>query len=130
GAAHDVETERARYFSAVAVSNWHSAIAAAHDYEADERFTPPGQTPSPRFNDTIVKTLGDPLLAIALARSGDIDRARKTIGASPLDCYDCFRARGALDGAAKNWAGAASWFARAVHAAPSIPFAYADWGEM
>jgi tetratricopeptide (TPR) repeat protein len=127
---HDVQTERARYFTATATSDWHSAIAAAHDYEGDERFTPPGQTPTPRFNDTLVRTLVDPLLAVALARSGDIDAARAAIASSPLDCYDCLRVRGVVEGLAKNWTAAASWFARATKVAPSIPFAFADWGEM
>ena len=128
--APDVQTERARYFEAMATSDWRSALAAAHDYEAAERFTPPGEAPTPSLNDTLVKTQVDPLLAIALARSGDINAARATIAATPLDCYDCLRARGMIEGLVKNWTGAASWFARATAAGPSIPFAFADWGAM
>jgi tetratricopeptide (TPR) repeat protein len=52
------------------------------------------------------------------------------IGRSPLDCYLCLRVRGNIDAVGGNWTGAAYWFARAVDAAPSIPFAYTDWGAM
>ena len=40
------------------------------------------------------------------------------------------RARADIDAVERNWDGAAYWFARAVKQAPSIPFAYADWGAM
>jgi len=57
-------------------------------------------------------------------------RARAIIARTPADCYDCLRMRGQIDAAERNWGGAAYWFAKAVAAAPSIPFAYAAWGEM
>ena len=38
--------------------------------------------------------------------------------------------RGNIDAAGRNWAGAAYWFVRAINFAPSIPFAYTDWGAM
>jgi tetratricopeptide (TPR) repeat protein len=38
--------------------------------------------------------------------------------------------RGNIDAAQKNDADADRWFARAVASAPSIPFAYVDWGRM
>ena len=37
--------------------------------------------------------------------------------------------RGRIDATEKNGAGAAFWFARAAELAPSIPFAFADWGQ-
>jgi tetratricopeptide (TPR) repeat protein len=38
--------------------------------------------------------------------------------------------RGSIDALQKNWRGAEYWFARAAAQAPSIPFAYTDWGAM
>lgn len=69
-------------------------------------------------------------LAVARAEEGDVAGARRLISATPGDCNFCIRMRGKVDAAAKNWRGAAFWFAIAVKQAPSIPFAYADWGEM
>jgi len=70
-----------------------------------------------------------PLLALAKAKTGDIAGAQTLIAASPLDCYDCVRIRGLIAAEAKQPDRADSWFARAVHDAPSIPMAYADWGR-
>jgi tetratricopeptide (TPR) repeat protein len=71
-----------------------------------------------------------PLLAEALAQSGDFDGAQAAIEATPLDCYDCLRERGRIAALKMNWPVASDWFARAVVAAPSVPFAYDDWGAM
>jgi tetratricopeptide (TPR) repeat protein len=71
-----------------------------------------------------------PWLAYAYARSGDFRAARAQIDKAPLDCYLCARMRGKIEAAEKHWSKAADWFAEAVKQAPSIPFAYADWGEM
>jgi tetratricopeptide (TPR) repeat protein len=71
-----------------------------------------------------------PWLALTEAKTGDATAARKLIGTTPLDCYLCLRVRGLIDVADGNPVGAASWFARALMVAPSIPFAYSDWGEM
>jgi tetratricopeptide (TPR) repeat protein len=40
------------------------------------------------------------------------------------------RARGIIAALAREPARADAWFARAVHDAPSIPFAYEDWGRV
>jgi len=70
-----------------------------------------------------------PLLALARAKTGDIAGAQALIARSPLDCYDCVRMRGLIAEQARQPAQADAWFARAVHDAPSIPFAYNDWGK-
>ncbi len=72
----------------------------------------------------------EPLMALAMAKSGDAAGAEARIAAAPTDCYLCLRIRGQIAAAEKNWAQASDWFAQAVTAAPSIPFAYADWGQM
>ena len=81
-------------------------------------------------SETENRTQLRPWLALAEAKSGDMKAALDLIGGSPLDCYLCLRVRGNIDTVAGNWTGAAYWFARAVDAAPSIPFAYTDWGAM
>jgi tetratricopeptide (TPR) repeat protein len=69
-----------------------------------------------------------PLFALADAKLGDFRSAHQTVDKTPLDCILCLRTRGNIDALEKNWDGANTWFSRAVVAAPSIPFAYTDWG--
>jgi tetratricopeptide (TPR) repeat protein len=71
-----------------------------------------------------------PYVATAMAMTGDVARARALIAKTPTDCDPCVRNRGQVEAVARNWSGAGYWFARAVAAAPSIPFAYAEWGAM
>ena len=71
-----------------------------------------------------------PAAAETLAAAGDFKAAHALTDTSPVDCYFCLHARGLIDSLQKNWGGAAYWFARAVGAAPSLPFAHADWGAM
>jgi len=71
-----------------------------------------------------------PRLALALAKTGDMDGAWREISKLPTDCYFCLRVRGQIAAAQGNWRGAAYWFARAIALAPSIPFAYSEWGRM
>jgi len=71
-----------------------------------------------------------PWLALADAHMGEGHAAWSLIGKTPLDCYDCLRVRGLIDTVQHNWSGAGYWFARAARQAPSIPFAYSDWGAM
>jgi len=56
--------------------------------------------------------------------------AHAWIDRTPVDCYFCLRMRGSIDAQEKRWNGASYWFARAARQAPSIPFAYAEWGAM
>ena len=76
------------------------------------------------------RTRAPPLLAEALARAGDIAGAREAISSSPRDCYHCVRTRGIVEAAAGDPRAASGWFAEAVKQAPSLPFAYCDWGRM
>ena len=71
-----------------------------------------------------------PSLARAYAMTGRPADAAAVIGATPLDCYACLRARGAIAAQAHDWKTAAAWFARAARLAPGLPAAYADWGRM
>jgi tetratricopeptide (TPR) repeat protein len=71
-----------------------------------------------------------PRVALARAKTADFKAAWAEIGRTPLDCYLCLRARGQIAAQEKDWSASTRWFARAVALAPSIPFAYADWGAM
>ncbi|HVU21264.1 MAG TPA: hypothetical protein VHE09_11085 [Rhizomicrobium sp.] len=71
-----------------------------------------------------------PMLAMALALAGDAEGARRIANATPADCYPCQIARASAAAAAKDWARADFWFARATALAPSIPYAYTEWGRM
>jgi tetratricopeptide (TPR) repeat protein len=70
-----------------------------------------------------------PIIAYALALSGDRATAHKLVDATPADCVLCLRVRGSIDALGKNWGGAEYWSARAAHLAPSPPFVWADWGR-
>ena len=90
-------------------------------------------TPASRNNSQsflLPRTALVPRVALALAKTGDIEAAWREIAKAPLDCYFCLRVRGQIAATQGNWNGAAYWFARATALAPSIPFAYADWGAM
>jgi len=50
------------------------------------------------------------------------------IEATPLDCYDCVRVRGVVAAQSHDPAQADRWFSEAARQAPSLPFAYKDWG--
>jgi tetratricopeptide (TPR) repeat protein len=113
----------AQFEQFVAVGDWKSARA---DIEA-ALATPAATNPGGR---AFLRAQGWPWLALAEAKTGDLNAARREIGRTPLDCYLCLRVRGQMDSLEKNRHGAAYWFARAAAEAPSIPFAYADWGAM
>ena len=71
-----------------------------------------------------------PVLALAEAETGDFKAAHAEIDRTPADCDLCLRMRGRIDALQKNDAGAEFWFARAATLAPSVPFAFGDWGDM
>ena len=69
-----------------------------------------------------------PLLAYAQARLGRIAEAEARIAATPAGCYPCLRGRAQIAELQNQQGRADYWFARAIAAAPSIPFAYSEWG--
>ena len=69
-----------------------------------------------------------PLEALALAKEGDIASAETAIETTPADCYLCLRVRGQIATAKHDWPTAEHWFNEAARQAPSLPFAFADWG--
>jgi tetratricopeptide (TPR) repeat protein len=71
-----------------------------------------------------------PLEALAMAKSGDAASAEALIAMTPLDCYLCARVRGQIAATKHDWRSAEQWFTEAVRQAPSLPFAFSEWGEM
>lgn len=69
-----------------------------------------------------------PLRALAMAKTGDMSEADALIATTSLNCYLCLRVRGLIATEEHDWAAADRWFTEAVRQAPSLPFAYADWG--
>ena len=130
---------RVRYFAAMETGAWQDAVAAARRY-GDEiaggvsyrgfGAANGGIAIPPRLAAIQTATMMRPLLAVALARTGDFAGAHAAADATPSECYACLMARGQVDGLEKNWGGAESWFKRATAAAPSIPFAHDAWGRM
>jgi tetratricopeptide (TPR) repeat protein len=70
-----------------------------------------------------------PEFALARAHLGDIAAAESLIAPTASDCDGCLRARAQIAELHGQQARADWWFARAVANAPSIPFAYAEWGN-
>jgi tetratricopeptide (TPR) repeat protein len=71
-----------------------------------------------------------PLEAVIDAHVGQLAKARAMIASTPLDCEACMFSRGQVDAVARNWGGAAYWFARADTYAPSFPFVSTEWGRL
>ncbi len=127
GGTTDAEQQqRTRYFVAIAAQDWPATLASARAYVDASQATPV----TPRLRNILAATRAMPLLAYALARTGDFAAAHRAIDATPQDCYLCLDMRGNIDALQGNRGGAQYWFARAVAASPSSVFAYADWGSM
>jgi tetratricopeptide (TPR) repeat protein len=71
-----------------------------------------------------------PKLAYARARTGDQAGAQTLIAATPLDCYLCVRERARIAELAGDRAAADRWSAEARRQGPSLPFAFAERGQM
>jgi tetratricopeptide (TPR) repeat protein len=118
--------DHVRYYLAADAGNWPAAIANARAYAGSLESS---LAANPGLKAVRLHVRVAPLLAYALAMSGDAAGAQAAIAPTPDDCYDCTRARGLIAVAAKEWGRSDYWFARAAQQAPSIPFAYADWGQ-
>jgi tetratricopeptide (TPR) repeat protein len=108
---------------AIALDRWQAARDALIAIEGYPNLRQTG-------NWALLPVATRPWLAYADARLGNFSDANAIIAKTPGDCYLCERMRGNIDAARKKWDAAAWWFDDAVRQAPSIPFAYADWGAM
>jgi len=107
-----------------ALQDWQAVFTQEPVAEQAMRATQVGWDFDSHFNRIL-----RPWLALAKAHLGDVAGGQSLIATTPLDCYDCVRIRGQIASIAGNPVQADSWFARAVHDGPSLPFAYHDWGR-
>ena len=108
------------------LGQWERAIgdeAALREFTANTRLRFPG------YASLLNARLPAAAYALALAHTKDAAAAKRAIDATPLDCDACLRARGQIAVLSRDWNRARFWFDRARKHAPSIPFAYTDWGE-
>jgi Flp pilus assembly protein TadD len=120
----------ARWRLALCRQDWPEALSAAQDLTAAVTASAASAQATHRgFFDYPLATQYRPQVALALARTGRLADAQALIATSPLDCDFCLRVRGQIAEAAGDHAGADRWFAEAVRQAPSLPFAYLEWGQ-
>jgi tetratricopeptide (TPR) repeat protein len=117
-----------RYWIDAGLQDWGAAAEDARNARAGS-MRADGDT-SVRFLKQTASVRYDPLIAIADAHRGAFAAAHRIIDTTAGDCYLCTRARGAIAALEGRQQAATWWFARAIAQAPSIPFAYADWGAM
>jgi tetratricopeptide (TPR) repeat protein len=113
----------------VALGDWR---AASNDIKAMMSM-PHAATIKPQNGFDAFPNVGStvwPMLALAEAKTGDMTAARAAIGKTAFDCYTCLVVRGQIAAITGNIKQAEDWYRRAITFAPSIPFAYADWGQM
>ncbi|MBV9550151.1 MAG: hypothetical protein JO256_10820 [Alphaproteobacteria bacterium] len=118
------DLNRIGYYQHAALGQWREATADARAIAAaaDSR--------NLKYGPLLVsRSWAYPLLVVAEARGGDLARAHADADVMPADCYACMRAHGVVAGLEHDGAATDSWFARAVKAAPSLPFAYEEWGR-
>jgi tetratricopeptide (TPR) repeat protein len=119
-----------RFRIEAAAENWKTVLALQAQTEAavaDAVKLPAIGIPFDRHD--LLMTSIYPWVALARAKLGDAAGAESLIVATPGDCYDCVRIRGMIAARAGQWGRADFWFAKAIQDGPSLPFAYADWGQ-
>ena len=123
---------QARYNLDVAREDWTAALADAQalNAAADSDLAASADPEDKADLRARSQTLYRPMLAAAKAHTGDLAGASALIATSPLDCYECLVRRGRIAALAGDTAGAQRWFAEAVRQAPSLPFAYLEWGRV
>jgi hypothetical protein len=110
--------------AAASLDQWPQALAALEAFEAEVAPTLDLRGRAER------QTLVWPRLAYARARTGDLAGAQALIAATPLDCYPCVRQRARIAELAGDRAAADRWSAEALRQGPSLPFAFAERGQM
>ena len=113
-----------RAAAAEALDQWPQAVVALETWEAEV-----APTLSPRSRP-VAQTRFRPRLAYARARTGDLAGAQTLIADTPLDCYLCVRERARIAELAGDRAAADRWSAEARRQGPSLPFAFAERGQM
>ncbi len=115
---------RLRALAAADLDQWPQALALWETVEASRDPTVPMLvTPG-------IQTSDWPRLAYARARTGDLAGAQTLIAATPLDCYLCVRERARIAELSGDRPAADRWSAEARRQGPSLPFAFAERGQM
>ena len=104
-----------------AAGNWEGALIDLDGAEFAARKQGAG-------GEIYIERWASPLRAQALAALGRAADAERVANKTPLDCDLCLRARALAAASAGDWPAMDHWFTAATGAAPSLPFAYADWG--
>jgi tetratricopeptide (TPR) repeat protein len=110
--------------AAASLDQWPQAVVALETFEVEVTPTLPLRSSAARA------TFLWPRLAYARARTGDLVGAQTLIAATPLDCYPCVRERARIAELAGDRAAADRWSAEARRQGPSLPFAFAERGQM
>ena len=113
-----------RASAAADLDQWPQALAFLETAEAERAPTLTLRQRGP------IPTQDWPRLAYARARTGDLAGAQALIAATPLDCYLCVRERARIAELAGDRAAADRWSAEARRQGPSLPFAFAERGQM
>jgi tetratricopeptide (TPR) repeat protein len=113
-----------RAAAAAELDQWPEAVVALETWEAEV-----APTLSPRDRPR-AQTRFRPRLAYARARTGDLAGAQALIATTPLDCYLCVRERARIAELAGDRPAADRWSAEARRQGPSLPFAFAERGQM
>jgi hypothetical protein len=112
------------YWIAAARGDWGAAAADARTVDAALAAQQAGEPLYARLRLVWIK----PLLALAMAERGDGAAAAALAATTPGDCYLCVRVRGQIAALAHDRLAADRWFAEAVRQAPSVAYAYCEWG--
>ena len=124
GPASLASLEAARVGVEFALQNWPGVLGAQAQYEKSQAQAQPGVNLSQSFAAGFW-----PSLALARAKTGDIKSAETLIAATPGDCYPCLVIRAQIAELRGHHGRADWWFARALMAGPSIPFAHEERGR-
>lgn len=110
--------------AAASLDQWPEVVAALEAFEVEV---------APNLNlraSAARATFLSPRLAYARARNGDLAGAQTLIATTPLDCYLCARERARIAELSGDRPAADRWSAEARRQGPSLPFAFAERGQM
>jgi tetratricopeptide (TPR) repeat protein len=114
-----------RAAAAAELDQWQQAVAVLEAWQVETSET----TLSPRIR-VLTQASFAPRLAYYRGRAGDLAGAQALIAATPLDCYLCVRNRARIAELAGDRPAADRWSAEARRQGPSLPFAFAERGQM
>jgi tetratricopeptide (TPR) repeat protein len=82
------------------------------------------------FERLLRSTRAAPFAAVGLAAGRRSAEAEALVGSTPLDCYDCVRARGLVAFYGGDRRSAERWLREAIRQGPSLPAAYLDLARL